>query len=74
MSSKKKEDPTKETFSLKDLEPEQIMKYEIAKELGLYNKVITEGWKSLSAKESGKIGGILSSMKKSSNNSSNSTK
>lgn len=41
-----------------------IMKYEIAKELGLLEKVEKEGWKSLSPKESGRIGGILSRRKK----------
>ena len=44
--------------------PEEIMKWEIAKELGVYDKVLTGGWKSLSAKESGRIGGILSSRRK----------
>ncbi|MBE5938616.1 MAG: small, acid-soluble spore protein, alpha/beta type [Lachnospiraceae bacterium] len=44
--------------------PDEIMKWEIAKELGLYNKVIETGWKSLSAKESGRIGGILANRKK----------
>lgn len=36
-----------------------ILKYEIAKELGLEDKIIESGWKSLTSKESGKIGGIL---------------
>lgn len=36
-----------------------IMKYEIAQELGLGDKIAKEGWKSLTSKESGKIGGIL---------------
>lgn len=53
------------TFTIKDMEPEQLMKYEIAKELGLYDKVVNEGWKSLSARESGKIGGMISSKLKS---------
>ena len=44
--------------------PEEIMKWEIAKELGVYDKVLDGGWKSLSAKESGRIGGILASRKK----------
>lgn len=42
-----------------------IMKLEIAEELGLLDKVNTTGWKSLSAKESGRIGGILARRKKS---------
>lgn len=40
------------------------LKYEIAEELGLIEKVKEGGWKSLSPKESGKIGGILSRRKK----------
>ncbi|MBP7176729.1 MAG: small, acid-soluble spore protein, alpha/beta type [Thermoclostridium sp.] len=41
------------------------MKLEIAKELGLLDKVLADGWKSLSAKETGRIGGLLSKRKKS---------
>ena len=48
----------------KPLTPDDIMKYEIAEELGLMDKVKTSGWKSLTAKESGKIGGILASRKR----------
>jgi hypothetical protein len=40
------------------------LKLEIAEELGLLEKVTTYGWKSLSAKESGRIGGILARRKK----------
>ncbi|MCL1878488.1 MAG: alpha/beta-type small acid-soluble spore protein [Defluviitaleaceae bacterium] len=40
------------------------MKMEIAEELGLLEKVNTGGWKSLTAKESGRIGGILARRKK----------
>ena len=36
-----------------------IMKYEIADELGLLEKVNKTGWKSLTSKESGRIGGIM---------------
>jgi hypothetical protein len=36
------------------------LKYEIASELGLLDKVIKFGWKSLSAKETGRIGGLMS--------------
>ena len=45
---------------LSEVKPEEMKKYEIAKELGLLDKVLTEGWQSLSAKETGKIGGMLS--------------
>jgi len=41
-----------------------IMKYEIAAELGLMDKVEATGWKSLTARESGRIGGILAKRKK----------
>jgi len=44
-----------------------IMKYEIAEELGLLDKVNATGWKSLTAKESGRIGGILARRKKANN-------
>lgn len=50
--------------SLEDLTTEQKMKYEIAKELGLYEQVIEKGWQSLSAKQTGKIGGMMTRRKK----------
>lgn len=40
------------------------LKYEIAEELGLLEKVEKEGWKALSAKETGKIGGIMNQRKR----------
>lgn len=47
----------------KDLtEEEQVrekMKYEIAEELGLADKVKREGWGGLSSGETGRIGGIM---------------
>ena len=49
---------------LSEIKPEEKRKYEIAKELGLLDKVLSEGWQSLSAKETGKIGGMLSSQAK----------
>ena len=51
--SKKKE------IRLDELSPEEKMKYEIAEELGLLDKVLKEGWRSLSSKETGKIGGLV---------------
>ena len=48
----------------KPLTENDIMKYEIAEELGLLDKVNSTGWKSLTAKESGRIGGILGKRKK----------
>jgi len=43
----------------KKMTPNDIMKYEIAEELGLTDKIAENGWKSLTARESGRIGGIL---------------
>lgn len=40
------------------------LKYEVAEELGLLEKVKKSGWKSLSAKETGRIGGIITKRKK----------
>lgn len=40
------------------------MKYEIAEELGLSEKVKTEGWGGLSAEETGRIGGLMTKRKK----------
>jgi hypothetical protein len=41
-----------------------ILKYEIAEELGLMDKVRAGGWKNLNARESGRIGGILAGRRK----------
>lgn len=43
----------------KKLTPNDILKYEIANELGLMDKINARGWKSLTAKESGRIGGLI---------------
>lgn len=51
-------------IDLNNLTPNEKLKYEIAKELGLFDKVLKDGWKSLSAKETGKIGGIVAKRKK----------
>lgn len=49
---------------LKNLTPEESLKLEIAEELGLLDRVLEDGWKSLSAKETGRIGGLLGKRKK----------
>ena len=49
---------------LKPLTRDDIMKYEIADELGLLDRVMKDGWKSLSSKETGSIGGILARKRK----------
>jgi len=46
-------------IDLNNLTPEEELKYEIAEELGLLDKVLNEGWKSLSAKETGRVGGLM---------------
>lgn len=63
-NTKKELKMIRNSMSLEQLSKDQKMKYEIAKELGLYDKVIEHGWKSLSAKETGKIGGIMTRKKK----------
>ncbi len=46
-------------IDLQNLEPDEQLKYEIARELGLLDRVLTDGWRSLSAKETGRIGGLM---------------
>ena len=61
----KKEKPKIESMEdVKQLSKEEQMKYEIAEELGIVDKVFESGWRSLSAKESGRIGGLLANRKK----------
>lgn len=52
------------TLKWEELSPDDKMKYEIAEELGLLEQVKKEGWKSLSAKETGRIGGIMTRKKR----------
>lgn len=49
----------KKEIHLSELTEDEKMKYEIAEELGLLDKVLKEGWRSLSSKETGKIGGLV---------------
>ncbi len=58
--SKKKEIPS----DLSQVEPEEKLKYEIAEELGLLERVKEHGWKSLSSKETGRIGGLMNKRRK----------
>ena len=57
---KKKDKP----IDLKKIKPEEKLKYEVAEELGLLDKVLDGGWRSLTAKEAGRIGGIVHHKKK----------
>lgn len=50
--------------NLQELTREERMKYEIAQELGLLDRVLEEGWKTLSAKETGRIGGLVTKRKR----------
>lgn len=49
---------------LEDLTPDEKVKYEIAEELGLLDRVMKDGWKSLTSKETGKIGGLITKKKR----------
>lgn len=57
--------PKKEKkIDLEHLTPEESLKLEIAEELGLLDRVLQGGWRNLSAKETGRIGGLVSKKKK----------
>ena len=60
MPKKKKEEPV----DPKNLKPEDKMKFEIATELGLADKVVAGGWRCLTAKESGRMGGLITKRKR----------
>ncbi|MFT4005429.1 MAG: small, acid-soluble spore protein, alpha/beta type [Lacrimispora sp.] len=60
MSKGKKNEP----FDPRNLKPEEVLKFEIATELGLSDKVINGGWRCLTAKESGRIGGLITKKKR----------
>lgn len=57
-SKKKKE------FDVYNMTPDEQLKFEIAQELGLDEKVLQKGWKSLTSKESGRIGGMITGRKR----------
>lgn len=46
------------------MDENEKLKYEVAQELGLIEKVMTGGWKSLTPKETGRIGGLVNKKKK----------
>ncbi|MEG0107935.1 MAG: small, acid-soluble spore protein, alpha/beta type [Lachnospiraceae bacterium] len=58
--SKRKQKP----IVLSELESEEKLKYEIAEELGLLDRVLEDGWKSLTSKETGRIGGLITKKKR----------
>ena len=53
-----------EAFDPNNLSAQDQLKFEIAQELGLDAKVMEGGWRSLTAKESGKIGGLITKRKR----------
>jgi hypothetical protein len=57
MQAKKKKAPV--ARKPKELTPLDLLKLEIASELGLAEKVASEGWGNLTAVETGRVGGIL---------------
>ncbi len=54
----------KEKPDWEHLTEEDLKKLEIAEELGLLDKIKEGGYRCLSARESGRIGGIIGSQKK----------
>lgn len=52
-------------INLSELDADVQKKYEVAKELGIYDKVLEKGWGSLTAEETGKVGGVLRKRKNS---------
>lgn len=54
----------KKKIDLNNIKPEEKVKYEIATELGLIDRVVENGWGSLSARETGRIGGIMTKRKR----------
>lgn len=49
----------KKEINLNELTESDKLKYEIAEELGLLDQVLENGWKTLTAKETGRIGGLV---------------
>lgn len=43
---------------------DENLKYEVARELGLLEKVQEVGWKGLTPKETGRIGGLMTKKKR----------
>ena len=60
MAKKKKEEP----LDFENMTPEELLKYEIADEIGLGDKILKGGWKSLTSKESGRSGGLMTKRKR----------
>ena len=52
-------------INLSEIDVDVQKKYEVAKELGIYDKVLEKGWGSLTAEETGRVGGMLRKRKNS---------
>ena len=52
-------------INLSELDADVQKKYEVAKELGIYDKVLEKGWGSLTAEETGRVSGMLRKRKNS---------
>ena len=50
-------------INLSELDEDVQKKYEVANELGIYDKVLEKGWGSLTAEETGRLGGVLRNRK-----------
>ena len=61
---KNKEKP----INLNELEEEEKMKYEIAEELGLLDRVLAQGWKSLTSKATGRNGKLVTKRRRTQDN------
>jgi len=68
MEIKKTKEAKKKKTSNKPMTEEEKLKYEVAKELGLIEKVLNFGWGGLTAKETGRIGGIITKKKRNAKN------
>lgn len=49
---------------MRSVDAETREKYEAARRLGLLDKLLRVGWAGLSAKESGRVGGVISGMRR----------
>lgn len=59
-SKAKRADRTGQKRATKPPSPRDLMKLEVADELGLLKKVQSVGWVGLTAQEAGAIGGVMS--------------
>ena len=54
----------KKKIDLNNLTPDEVLKYDIAGELGLMDRVLEDGWRTLTAQETGLIGGLVTRRKR----------